>query len=175
MDDRKRINADEIRGRGHIEAIAIASAFSSPNDSIELYRQQLTKPLSSDEIELMLSNQAIVLNAIANKNLEIGTNITFSVNNNPIMEKLTKNGMRNGFKALELSRKCLMALNEIRNPKRSATFVKQQLNQINVNGDHDGSKKMDAISEGKATPFNPELETVAEYQRCDDSRGQSNI
>ncbi|MFN6068520.1 MAG: hypothetical protein ACK45T_15380, partial [Pseudanabaena sp.] len=75
MDERKRINADEIRGKGHIEAITLASALTSPNESIELYREQLTKPLSSDEIELMLSNQAIVLNAIANKNFEIGTNI----------------------------------------------------------------------------------------------------
>jgi hypothetical protein len=171
MDDRKRINADEIRGKGHIEAIAIASAFSSPNESIEHYRQQLTKPLSSDEIELMLSNQAIVLNAIANKNFEIGTNITFSVTDNPIMEKLTKNSMRNAFKAVELSRKCLMALNEIRNPKRSATFVKQQLNQINVNGDHDGSKKMDAIAEGKATPFNPKVSALETLDRCEDARG----
>lgn len=170
MDERKRINADAIRGKGHIEAVAIASAFSSPDDSIEHYRQQLTKPLSSDEIELMLSNQAIVLNAIANKNFEIGTNITFSVNNNPIMEKLTKNGMRNGFKAMEMSRKCLIALNEIRNPKRSATFIKMQNNQLNL-GDTNGSKKMDAISEGKATPFNPTMATVETIDRCEVERG----
>jgi len=172
MDERKRINADEIRGKGHIEAITLASAFLSPNESIELYRQQLTKPLSSDEIELMLSNQAIVLNAIANKNFEIGTNITFSVNNNPIMEKLTKNGMRNGFKAMEMSRKCLIALNEVRNPKRSATFVKQQLNQINL-GDTNGSKTMDAITESKTESFNPKLATLAEIHRCEIERGQS--
>jgi hypothetical protein len=167
MDERKRISADAIRGKGHIEAITIASAITSPNESIEHYRRQLTKPLTNDEIELMLSNQAIVLNAIANKNFEIGSNIVFSVNNNPIMEKLTKNGMKNGFKAMELSRKCLMALNELRNPKRSATFVKNQLNQINL-GDHDGSAKVDRIAESKTTPFNPELETVAEYQRRND-------
>jgi hypothetical protein len=168
MDERKRISADEIRGKGHIEAITLASALTSPNESIEHYRRQLTKPLSSDEIELMLSNQAIVLNAIANKNFEIGSNIVFSVNNNPIMEKLTKNGMKNGFKAMELSRKCLMALNELRNPKRSATFIKQQNNQLNLNGEQHGGKNMDRIAESKTTPFNPELETVAEYQRRND-------
>ncbi|MFO0209337.1 MAG: hypothetical protein ACK53E_00820, partial [Pseudanabaena sp.] len=118
------------------------------------------------------SNQAIVLNAIANKNFEIGTNIVFSVNNNPIMEKLTKNGMRNGFKAMEMSRKCLMALNEIRNPKRSATFVKQQLNQINL-GDHDGSAKMDRITEGKTESFNPNMATMETLDRCEIERGQS--
>jgi hypothetical protein len=172
MDDRKRINADEIRGKGHIEAIAIASAFSSPNESIELYREQLTKPLSSDEIELMLSNQAIVLNAIANKNLEIGTNIIFSVNENPILEKLTKNSMKNGFKAMELSRKCLMALNEVRNPKRSATFIKNQLNQVNL-GDHDGGATVDRIAESKTESFNPTVATVETLDRCEVSRGQN--
>ena len=171
MDERKRINADEIRGKGHIEAITLASAFLSPNESIKLYREQLTKPLSSDEIELMLSNQAIVLNAIANKNFEIGANITFSITDHPIMEKLTKNGMRNGFKAMEMSRKCLTALNEIRNPKRSATFVKQQLNQINLNGDHDGSKTVDRIPESKATGFNPKLATLEAIERSEDNRG----
>lgn len=170
MDERKRINADEIRGKGHIEAITLASAFLSPNESIELYRQQLTKPLNSDEIELMLSNQAIVLNAIANKNFEIGTNITFSVTDNPIMEKLTKNGMRNGFKAMEMSRKCLMALNEVRNPKRSATFVKQQLNQINL-GDQHGSATVDGITEGKTESFNPKMATLETLDRCEVKRG----
>lgn len=169
MDERKRISADAIRGKGHIEAVAIASALSSPNESIELFREQLTKPLSSDEIELMLSNQAIVLNAIANKNFEIGTNITFSVTDNPIMEKLTKNSMRNGFKAMEMSRKCLMALNELRNPKRSATFIKMQNNQLNL-GDTNGAK-MDAIAEGTTTGFNPTVETVGTLHRCEDFRG----
>ena len=169
MDERKRINADEIRGKGHIEAITLASAFLSPNESIELYRQQLTKPLSSDEIELMLSNQAIVLNAIANKNFEIGTNIVFQVKGNPILEKLTKNSMQNGFKAMEMSRKCLTALNEIRNPKRS-TFVRQQLNQINL-GDTDGSKTMDRIAEGKTESFNPKMATLETLDRCEVKRG----
>ena len=171
MDNRKRISADAIRGKGHIEAVAIASALSSPNESIELYREQLKKPLSSDEIELMLSNQAIVLNAIANKNFEIGTNIVFSVNNNPILEKLTKNSMRNGFKAMELSRKCLMALNEVRNPKRS-TFVKNQLNQVNL-GDQHGGATVDRIAESKTESFNPTVATVETLDRCEVSRGQN--
>lgn len=170
MDNRKRISADEIRGKGHIEAVAIASALSSPDESIELYRSQLKKPLSSDEIELMLSNQAIVLNAIANKNFELGSCMELLVKRNPILEKLTKNSMRNGFKAVELSRKCLMALNEVRNPKRSATFVKQQLNQINLGSQHGGAS-VDRISESKTESFNPTVATVATLDRCDDIRG----
>jgi len=173
MDERKRISADEIRGKGHIEAITLASALTSPNESIELYRQQLTKPLTNDEIELMLSNQAIVLNAIANKNFEVGSSIELLAKQNPIIEKLTKDGMRNGFKAIELSRKCLTALNEIRNPKRSATFIKQQNNQLNLNGEQHGGKNMDAIAEGKATAFNPTMETLEALDRLENERGQS--
>ena len=172
MDDRKRISADAIRGKGHIEAIVIASALTSPNESIELYRQQLTKPLTNDEIGLMLSNQAIILNAIANKNFEVGSSIELLAKQNPIIEKLTKDGMRNGFKAIELSRKCLTALNEIRNPKRSATFVKNQLNQLNL-GDHDGSAKVDRIAESKTESFNPTVATVETLDRCEVSRGQN--
>lgn len=172
MDDRKRISTDEIRGKGHIEAVAIASALSSPNESIELFREQLKKPLGNDEIELMLSNQAIVLNAIANKNFEIGTNIVFSVNNNPIMEKLTKNSMRNAFKAMEMSRKCLLALNEIRNPKRSVTFIKQQNNQLNL-GDTNGGATVDRIAESKTESFNATVATVETLDRCEVSREQN--
>ena len=170
MEDRKTISADEIRGKGHIEAITIASALSSPDASIPLFRDQLTKPLSTDEIELMLSNQAIVLNAIANKNFEIGSSMELLVKSNPILEKLTKNGMKNGFKAMELSRKCLTALNEIRNPKRSATFIKQQNNQLNL-GDQHGGAKVDRIAESKTESFNPNMEAVAEIDRCDNERG----
>jgi hypothetical protein len=172
MDERKRISADAIRGKGHIEAVTIASVFSSPNESIELSRQQLTKPLSSDEIELMLSNQAIVLNAIANKNFEIGSSIELFAKQNPIIEKLTKNSMQNGFKAMEMSRKCLIALNEIRNPKRSATFIKMQNNQLNL-GDTNGSKAMDRIAESKTTPFNPNMATLETLDRCEVSGGQN--
>ena len=164
MNNRKRIAADEIRGKGHIEAITLSSILGSPDASIDLYRTQLKKPLSSDEIELMLSNQAITLNAIANKSFELGCNLEIQVKNNPIIEKLTKNSIKNGFKAIELSRKCLVALNEFRNPKRSATFVKQQLNQINL-GDHNGGANMDRITEGKATDFNPNMATVATVHR----------
>ena len=49
MDNRKRISADAIRGKGHIEAVAIASALSSPDESIELYRGQLTNPLRNEK------------------------------------------------------------------------------------------------------------------------------
>ena len=171
MNNRKTISADEIRGSGHIAAITLSSILGSPDEAIELYRAQLKKPLSSEEIELMLSNQAITLNAIANKSFELGCNLEIQVKNNPVIEKLTKNSMKNGFKAIELSRKCLVALNEIRNPKRSPTFIKQQNNQLNLNGDHNGGENMDRITEGTAEGFNPNMATVETLHRSENSRG----
>jgi len=170
MNNRKTISADEIRGKGHIEAVTLSSILGSPDESIDLYRTQLKKPLSSDEIEMMLSNQAITLNAIANKSFELGCNLEMQVKGNPVIERLTKNSLKHGFKAIELSRKCLMALNEIRNPKRSATFVKQQLNQINL-GDTNGGATVDRISESKTTGFNPTVAAVGTLDRCENARG----
>ena len=169
MENRKTISADEIRGKGHIEAVALSSVLGSPDEAIELYRAQLKKPLSSEEIEMMLSHQAIVLNAIANKSFELGCNLEIQVKGNPIIEKLTKNSIKNGFKAIELSRKCLTALNEVRNPKRTATFVKNQLNQVNLNA----SKNMDAITESETKGFNPKMATVETVHGCEVYRGQN--
>ena len=160
MNNRKTISADEIRGKGHIEAVTLSSILGSPDEAIELYRAQLKKPLSSEEIEMMLSHQAIVLNAIANKSFELGCNLEVQVRQNVLLEKLTKNSMKNGFKAIELSRKCLVALNEFRNPKRSATFVKNQLNQVNLNGEN-----LDRIAESETEDFNPNMATVATVHR----------
>ena len=63
-----------------------------------------------------------------------------------------------------------MALNELRNPKRSATFIKMQNNQLNL-GDHDGSAKVDRITESTTKGFNPTLATVETLDRCEVGNG----
>lgn len=73
MDERKRINADAIRGKGLIEANVLASVLNAGDESAKLITQQLTKPLSTEEIELMLSNQAAIADEIVkgiNENLK---------------------------------------------------------------------------------------------------------
>ena len=161
----RKIGADAIKGNGQIESLTISSVLNSPDESIALYRQQLSKPLSNDEIELMLSNQAMVLNAIGNRQITLSSDLAQLASGEKAREASDRY-LKNGFKALELSRKCLTALNEVRNPKRSATFVKQQLNQINL-GDQHGGENLDRISEGKATGFNPTVAAVATVHGCD--------
>jgi len=170
MDERKRISADEIRGKGAIEANVIASVLNAGDASAKLFSHQLTKPLSTEEIELMLSNQAILLNAVGNRKIGMSADLSHIATRSEIKE-ICDRWLKDGLKAFELSRKCLTALNEIRNPKRSATFVKQQLNQINLNGDHDGSKTVDRIPEGKTESFNPNLATLETIHRCENDRG----
>jgi hypothetical protein len=166
--DKTEVRADAIRGIGQIESMTIASVVNADTASAALFAKQLNKPLSNDEIELMLSNQAMVLNAIGNRQITLSADLAQLASGEKARDASDRY-LKNGFKALELSRKCLTALNECRNPKRS-TFVKQQLNQINL-GHHDSSKNMDRISESKATGFNPNMATVETEYRCDNPRG----
>lgn len=169
MDERKRIGADEIRGKGAIEANVIASVLNAGDASAKLFSQQLTKPLSTEEIELMLSNQAILLNAIGNRKIGMSADLSQIATRSEIKE-ICDRWLKDGLKAFELSRKCLTALNEVRNPKRSPTFIKQQNNQLNL-GDQHGSKTMDRISKSKTESFNPTMATLEAIERSEDSRG----
>jgi hypothetical protein len=63
----RQIGADAVRGDGQLEAVTISSLLVAGDESISMFRKQLDKPLSNDEIELILSNQAIILNTIGLK------------------------------------------------------------------------------------------------------------
>ena len=169
----RKIDGDSIRGNGDLESFVLSSVLSGAGagENTSLLATHLKKPLSADEIELMLSNQAIVLNALANKKIEMGANMLLGLQNNQKLQEMMKDSLRDGFKAMELSRKCLVALNEIRNPKRAATFVKQQLNQLNL-GDTNGAK-MDRITESETEGFNPNMATVETLHGCEVYRGQN--
>ena len=160
---------DVIRGSSVITASALQKILRfGKEEDVEMFGYLLDKPLSTDEIELMLSNQAILLNAIGHRQSKLSFDLAEMGGKPESCERFIKNS----YKALELSRKCLTALNEIRNPKRSATFVKNQLNQVNL-GDTNGGATVDRITEGKTTPFNPTVATVAEVHRCEVSGGQN--
>lgn len=161
------IRADAIRGIGQIEALTISSALNAGDESTALFTQQLKKPLSNDEIELMLSNQAMIFHAVGNRQLTLSADLAQLCSTDKGRDASDRY-LRNGFKALELSRKCLMALNECRNPKRS-TFIKQQNNQLNL-GDHDGAT-VDRIAETTSKRVNPTVATLENVHRCEDASG----
>ena len=165
----QKIRADAIRGGGEIESIIVSSVLGSGEESAPLFCEQLSKPLDTHEIELMLSNQAILLNAIGNRKVRLSSDLGRIGSSSERNHQVGDRWLKDGFKALELSRKCLMALNEVRNPKRAATFVKQQLNQINLGDQHGAS--VDRIAESKTESFNPNMATVETVHRCDLDRG----
>ncbi|CAN1213547.1 hypothetical protein TUMEXPCC7403_25295 [Tumidithrix helvetica PCC 7403] len=164
----RKIGADAVRGDGQLEAVSISTILVAGDASVPMFTKQLDKPLNNDEIELMLSNQAIVLNIIANRQIQLSADILQVTANRSDARVLSERYLKNGYKAFELSRKCLTALNEVRNPKRSATFIKQQNNQLNLNGDRDG-ETMDRISEGKTESFNPNVATLEALDRCENT------
>ncbi len=160
---------DVIRGSSVITASALQKVLKfGKEEDVETFGYLLDKPLSTEEIELMLSNQAILLNAMGHRQAKLSFDIAEMGGKPESCERFIKNS----YKALELSRKCLTALNEVRNPKRSATFVKQQLNQINL-GDTNGGAKVDRIPESKTESFNPTVATLETVHRCEVDRGQS--
>ena len=160
--------ADAYRGASLITSSALQTILKvgKEGDVADL-AYLLDKPLSTEEIETMLSNQAILLNAMGHRQAKL----SFDCMELGARPESSERFMKNSYKALELSRKCLTALNEVRNPKRSATFVKQQLNQINL-GDQHGAT-VDRIAESQAKRVDTNLATLETLDRCEVERGQS--
>ena len=162
-----KILTDVFRGAPLITASALQKILKiGKEEDVDVIATLLDKPLSTEEIETMLSNQAILLNAVGHRQTRLG----FDLMEMGAKPETCDRFIKNSYKALELSRKCLTALNEVRNPKRSATFIKQQNNQLNL-GDQHGGATMDRITESKTESFNPNMEAVAEIDRCDLERG----
>lgn len=92
-------------------------------------------------------------------------------------EAATPKARSHGIQLIELGLKCqkqskqsLMALNELRNPKR-AVFIRQQLNQlIQERQSHD--EWLDSTAPRIAATENPEVETLATQHRAKNRRGQ---
>jgi hypothetical protein len=158
--EQQQITYGDVKGTGAIEAISISGVLGTGDGSISPFSKELSKPLSNHEIELMLSNQAIVLNSIGNRYIQLSCDIQQLIGRRG--EDTVERHIKTSFKAFELSRKCLTALNEVRNPKRS-TFIKQQNNQLNL-GDKDG-QKVDRIPESKAATINSRVETLDAIDR----------
>lgn len=158
---------DVIRGSSVITASALQKILKfGKEEDVETFGYLLDKPLSTEEVETMLSNQAILLNAMGHRQ----SKLSFDCMELGARPETSERFIKNSYKALELSRKCLTALNEVRNPKRSATFIKQQNNQLNL-GDQHGGATVDRIAESKTESFNPTVETVETLDRCEVDRG----
>ena len=68
-------------------------------------------------------------------------------------------------KAQNACRKAILAINEIKNPRRSATFIKQQNNLIS-GGNAGGGEKMDTGAKSFASSANPRVAAVEVEHRA---------
>ena len=74
-------------------------------------------------------------------------------------------------KAQNASRKTILAIAELKNPKQT-TFIKQQQNNL-IAGERQNGLPMDARTEIKAESADSRVDAVACEYRADDERGQS--
>ena len=116
------------------------------------------------QIERMLTKQAVCLD------------VMFIATADSAMEDGNPEKIMAAAKLQEASRKTLLALHEIRNPKKSATFVKQlvenQFNQLVTDNNQPVQlgesyvKTVDFRTEGETITVNSPVATVAAKHRC---------
>lgn len=163
-------------------AIAVCRLRVAPTDFLEAvgeltgeivkHNQQIKKGDLSN-IEELLYSQALMLDATFHKLLSMAAAGTEQEALMSQRFEMITGLAAMSLKAQEQSRKTLVALAELKNPKRSTTFIKnyvdKQLNHLSVDESpthpqlqEDTRAEMDFGSERKATAADPEVETVGE-------------
>ena len=164
-----------------------AAQLSEVTSEIAAQTSQLKKGDAS-KIEELLYAQALTLDATFHKFLAMAASGTSQVSlMNERFEVITGLAAL-ALKAQEQSRKTLVALAEIKNPKRSTTFIKnyvdKQLNQLDAEPSksscqpkqlqEDNRATLDNLSQGETTTVDTAMETVAEVYGSSNTRRESN-
>ena len=135
-------------------------------------------------LEELLYSQALVLDASFHKFLAMAVAATEQTALMNGRFEIIPSLLSMALKAQEQSRKTLIALAELKNPKPSAMFIKNYVDkQLNHNLDEspiptqhqieeDKREPMDTRSQRQATPADPELETVGEVNGTNQRRGK---
>ena len=126
------------------EAIAVAQKIAAITARV--------KAGDLSDLEAMLTEQAVLLNYVA-------ADMTALASSASQME-IKKGALDMALRSQNACRKAILAINEMKNPKRSATFIKQQNNLISGGGT-DGGAKMDGRAKSLASSKNPAVEAVA--------------
>jgi len=149
-------------------ANAIAQLCNGTKETADmvLSMSQKDRVLSNQQIEEMLSQQAILLNT--SFFLHMGKT---SLRGEASAQSETHRQF--ALKSQDASRKTLSTLHEIRNPKKPAKFIKNaiqhQTNQLLALGESHAAP-MDGITEGEAARAYTELEPMETLDGCDNTR-----
>ncbi len=134
-------------------------------------KSQITKELEEsalaisngnlEEVEQLLLSQSKLLNTLGTQLTIKGYHLISESAILATMPQLPTNLVKLGLRSLEQSRKTLKTLADIKHPKRT-TFVKQQLNQVNVAPQlgESTNAEMDKRSQRTAEAEVPEAETL---------------
>lgn len=142
------------------------------------FQSQAIKKGDSSKIEELLYAQSLTLDAAFYKFLAMATTATNQPSLLAERFELIASLVAIALKAQDQSRKTLVALTEMKNPKRSTTFIKnyvdKQLNQMNVEPSQhpdqiqlqeDKRAALDIRSEREAASANTAVEALAFQQR----------
>lgn len=193
----RQINSTDASREVQIALMPIANACLSvarvrfPGDDMEKHLGQLTAEIVTQihqikkgdltQLEELLYTQALTLDATFHKFLAQA-----AAGNNQASLMTHQFELISGLAALALkaqdqSRKTLVALAELKNPKRSTTFIKnyvdKQLNQVTSPQpkklQEDSRAALDIASQRKTTPDDTAMETLVEVHRSGNSGGSS--
>lgn len=117
-----------------------------------------------DDLSRLLAEQAALLNFV------FAQSVVDASNSGSAEDKTKLLSM--ALRAQNASRKTVVTLHHLKNPKRT-TFIKNQQNNLVAGDAVDGSAKMDTRTKGLASSTSPAVETVGKVHRAKDTAGKS--
>ena len=159
-----------LRLRGDLPPIPSALARISSGDTADTTARlsAIAEAIGRGEtahLENMLIEQAELLNYLFSQSA------VSAVHNSNSDQKAKLLSM--SLRAQNASRKTIVTLHEMKHPKRGATFIKNQQNNL-ISGDTvDGGAEMDERAKGLASSKNPAMEAVAVEHRPKERAGKS--
>lgn len=129
------------------------------NERINAISDRVSNGNLSD-LESMLTEQAVLMN-------NLFSDLLLSAAGAAYVGPKTKL-ISTALKTQDACRKTILALNELKNPKRTA-FIKQTLNQLNISGElTNGGQTMDSRAAAISSSENPQMETLDIEHRSQD-------
>ena len=153
-------SADDDRSPGKFALTITADGdWETINERINAISEHVSTGNLSD-LESMLTEQAVLMN-------NLFSDLLLSAARAAYVGPKTKM-IGTALKTQDACRKTILALNELKNPKRTA-FIKQTLNQLNISGElTNGGQTMDSSATKSASSENPQMEAVEIEHRSQD-------
>lgn len=175
----KTLNADlsPSAGASHAMAFIRSHGKGEVNTSLrlgEILKQaEVIKGGDMSSVEEMLYSQSLTLQSLFNQMTAIGSSLLST----SAGEDRAIAVFELALKAQNQCRQTLQALNELKNPKKPAQFVKTQLNQLRIDSpqqiERSNYAPLDIGSESEAGSTHPAVEALDRQHRSHQRRGKA--